>query len=130
MWRWLRWVLSGLLAVISVVTIYIVRMDHKARLAEREQALRYGVMIEEVRREYPIGTSLADVISQLRHKNIAYSEGSRELLLPLGSDPSYVWYCNSWVTYADLKFDGDVYHESPAFKLQMVSKKVIGGTCL
>jgi hypothetical protein len=105
-------------------------MDYKARQAEREQAVRYGAMIEDVRKQYPIGTSLPDVMAQLHQKNVAYSESSRELLIPLGSDPSYVWYCNNWITYAALKFDGNVYYESPALKLQAISKEVIGGTCL
>ncbi len=130
MWRWARWVVAGLLVVVLAAAIYVLRIDHKARATQREQAVRYGVMIERIRGEYPLGSGLVDVMVQVRKKHIAYSEAGHELLLPLGSDPSYVWYCNNWVTYATLTFDGDGYHESPVFKLQSIDTQVIGGSCL
>ena len=130
MWRWMRWILAGLLVMVLAVGVYMLWSDHKARVAQREQEVRYGVMIEQVRKEYPLGSGLADVMSHLQQKHIPYSESGHELLLPLGSDPSFVWYCNNWITYADLTFDGDVSSKSPVFKLKSVDKRIIGGSCL
>jgi hypothetical protein len=106
--RWRRALLVA--AVLAVVLVVIgVGLAHRSDRAVAENAARAERLKVAIDRRFPPGTSEASVVPALKRDYPGHvvwpGAKATEYVVPVGDEPSDVWYCGSWTRGVKLRFE-------------------------
>jgi hypothetical protein len=128
-WRWARWVLLCFVVAVALFASSIAWSTHKERLKQQVRDAGYERRVESLRRAYPPGTARAVVQNGLGLKaDPPNSVDFMEEDILLAQDPSTVWYCSTFDTYAVFKFENRTDREQEP--LISIERDLRGGGCL
>lgn len=108
--RWRRWRLLSVLMTVALLLATIGLDRRHTRLqAVAENTAKAETLKVVLDRRFPAGTLESDLVPILREEYpnhvMSPATGSTEYGLPVGDEPSDVWYCGSWTRGVRLRFE-------------------------
>ena len=114
-WRQWRWRLTALAVALVLISglAYVSRQHSEARRMEIVEAnnVKALAMKAAIEHRFPLGTPESQIVEFLRkeHPNFQTmgTPVKSEYWVPVGKEPSGVWYCGSFTAYVALEFSGE-----------------------
>jgi hypothetical protein len=124
MWRWARWVVVAVGVVILAGAADYAWDNHQKRMIWRERENLFASELAEMQKEFPVGTARSEVVAglHLRYPQFAIGDSTPKVQVWLGKEPSFVWYCNFMMPFAEFSFQS----KEPSAPLMKIERETTG----
>jgi len=130
-------VLVSLATVAMAVALYAAWAHHRAETDREQTELGYAARFADYARDIKPGTTRSDVQGMLESRGISFFQRSGDrtydTLIPLGREPSGVWYCGPVLASVLISYepgDGDNSVAEPADVIHSVTLDHWADNCL